>query len=29
MGILLQGGSANIADIQFEGGSGKTLILFI
>lgn len=28
MGILLQGGSANIADIQFEGGSGnKTVII--
>lgn len=28
MGLQLQGGSANIADIQFEGGSGnKTVII--
>lgn len=28
MGLLLQGGSANIADIQFEGGAGnKTVVI--
>lgn len=26
MGLLLQGGSANIADIQFEGGSGNKTV---